>query len=101
MNFEYLLTLLIVCVTQWHFLLSLTGPAAPTTVVTMIVLVVTIIVCLSHVCFGHFKYLSAHNYKVQLHLLTRAQHRRVYRCLSVDSLLTVRPGGGGRYFLAR
>nr|XP_023683842.1 CSC1-like protein 2 isoform X2 [Paramormyrops kingsleyae] len=41
-----------------------TGPAAPTTVVTMIVLVSTIIVCLSHVCFGHFKYLSAHNYKI-------------------------------------
>lgn len=31
---------------------------------TLVVLVVTIVVCLSHVCFGHFKYLSAHNYKV-------------------------------------
>ncbi|XP_048862806.1 CSC1-like protein 2 isoform X2 [Brienomyrus brachyistius] len=43
-----------------------TGPTAPTTVVTMIVLVFTIIVCLSHVCFGHFKYLSAHNYKIAI-----------------------------------
>lgn len=33
---------------------------------TLVVLVVTIVVCLSHVCFGHFKYLSAHNYKVEL-----------------------------------
>lgn len=31
---------------------------------TFIVLIITIIICLSHVCFGHFKYLSAHNYKV-------------------------------------
>lgn len=31
---------------------------------TLVVLIVTIVVCLSHVCFGHFKYLSAHNYKV-------------------------------------
>ena len=33
---------------------------------TLVVLIVTIVVCLSHVCFGHFKYLSAHNYKVAL-----------------------------------
>lgn len=33
---------------------------------TLVVLVVTMVVCLSHVCFGHFKYLSAHNYKVEL-----------------------------------
>lgn len=31
---------------------------------TLVVLIVTIVVCLSHVCFGHFKYLSAHNYKI-------------------------------------
>jgi len=31
---------------------------------TLVVLIITIVVCLSHVCFGHFKYLSAHNYKV-------------------------------------
>ena len=31
---------------------------------TFVVLVITIVVCLCHVCFGHFKYLSAHNYKV-------------------------------------
>ena len=32
---------------------------------TFVVLIITIIICLSHVCFGHFKYLSAHNYKVR------------------------------------
>lgn len=32
---------------------------------TFVVLIITIIVCLSHVVFGHFKYLSAHNYKVR------------------------------------
>uniref|UniRef100_A0A6Q2YYB7 Transmembrane protein 63B n=1 Tax=Esox lucius TaxID=8010 RepID=A0A6Q2YYB7_ESOLU len=41
-----------------------TGFSAPTSMFTFIVLIITIIVCLSHVCFGHFKYLSAHNYKV-------------------------------------
>uniref|UniRef100_A0A8C7JB10 Transmembrane protein 63B n=1 Tax=Oncorhynchus kisutch TaxID=8019 RepID=A0A8C7JB10_ONCKI len=40
-----------------------TGFSAPTSMFTFIVLIITIIVCLSHVCFGHFKYLSAHNYK--------------------------------------
>ena len=38
----------------------------PTSMFTLVVLIVTIVVCLSHICFGHFKYLSAHNYKVQL-----------------------------------
>lgn len=33
---------------------------------TFVVLIITIIVCISHVVFGHFKYLSAHNYKVCL-----------------------------------
>uniref|UniRef100_A0A674DN96 Transmembrane protein 63B n=1 Tax=Salmo trutta TaxID=8032 RepID=A0A674DN96_SALTR len=44
-----------------------TGFSAPTSMFTFIVLIITIIVCLSHVCFGHFKYLSAHNYKVKTH----------------------------------
>ncbi|XP_055492210.1 CSC1-like protein 2 isoform X1 [Leucoraja erinacea] len=40
-----------------------TGFLAATSMFTFVVLVVTIVICLSHVCFGHFKYLSAHNYK--------------------------------------
>uniref|UniRef100_A0A8C3A1E6 Transmembrane protein 63B n=1 Tax=Cyclopterus lumpus TaxID=8103 RepID=A0A8C3A1E6_CYCLU len=39
------------------------GFSAATSMFTFIVLIITIIICLSHVCFGHFKYLSAHNYK--------------------------------------
>uniref|UniRef100_A0A665VQC8 Transmembrane protein 63Ba n=1 Tax=Echeneis naucrates TaxID=173247 RepID=A0A665VQC8_ECHNA len=40
------------------------GFSAATSMFTFVVLIITIIVCLSHVCFGHFKYLSAHNYKI-------------------------------------
>uniref|UniRef100_A0A673H840 Transmembrane protein 63B n=1 Tax=Sinocyclocheilus rhinocerous TaxID=307959 RepID=A0A673H840_9TELE len=40
-----------------------TGFLTPTSMFTFVVLIITIVVCLSHVCFGHFKYLSAHNYK--------------------------------------
>ncbi|KAM9726239.1 CSC1-like protein 2 isoform 1-T1 [Menidia menidia] len=40
------------------------GFSAATSMFTFVVLVITIIICLSHVCFGHFKYLSAHNYKI-------------------------------------
>ncbi|XP_056292267.1 CSC1-like protein 2 isoform X2 [Pseudoliparis swirei] len=40
------------------------GFSAATSMFTFIVLIITIIICLSHVCFGHFKYLSAHNYKI-------------------------------------
>lgn len=45
---------------------ALPGFETPTSMFTLVVLIVTIVVCLSHVCFGHFKYLSAHNYKVTL-----------------------------------
>uniref|UniRef100_A0A8C8JYE4 Transmembrane protein 63B n=1 Tax=Oncorhynchus tshawytscha TaxID=74940 RepID=A0A8C8JYE4_ONCTS len=43
-----------------------TGFVTPTSMFTLVVLIITIVVCLSHVCFGHFKYLSAHNYKVRV-----------------------------------
>lgn len=43
-----------------------TGFVTPTSMFTFVVLIITIVVCLSHVCFGHFKYLSAHNYKVRV-----------------------------------
>ncbi|KAL6468829.1 hypothetical protein MHYP_G00223530 [Metynnis hypsauchen] len=41
-----------------------TGFVTATSLFTFVVLIITIVVCLSHVCFGHFKYLSAHNYKI-------------------------------------
>ncbi|XP_038162899.1 CSC1-like protein 2 isoform X2 [Cyprinodon tularosa] len=40
------------------------GFTSATSMFTFVVLITTIIICLSHVCFGHFKYLSAHNYKI-------------------------------------
>uniref|UniRef100_A0A672PQ17 Transmembrane protein 63B n=1 Tax=Sinocyclocheilus grahami TaxID=75366 RepID=A0A672PQ17_SINGR len=46
-----------------------TGFLTPTSMFTFVVLIITIVVCLSHVCFGHFKYLSAHNYKVRVAVL--------------------------------
>lgn len=42
------------------------GFLAGTSMFTFVVLIITIIICVSHVVFGHFKYLSAHNYKVSL-----------------------------------
>ncbi|KAM9477684.1 CSC1-like protein 2 isoform 1-T2 [Clarias gariepinus] len=41
-----------------------TGFSAATSIFTFVVLIITIIVCVSHIVFGHFKYLSAHNYKI-------------------------------------
>ena len=55
----------------------LSGFETPTSMFTLVVLIVTIVVCLSHVCFGHFKYLSAHNYKVQQLLPTRVRNMNV------------------------
>uniref|UniRef100_A0A672LQK8 Transmembrane protein 63B n=1 Tax=Sinocyclocheilus grahami TaxID=75366 RepID=A0A672LQK8_SINGR len=46
-----------------------TGFLTPTSMFTFVVLIITIVICLSHVCFGHFKYLSAHNYKVRVAVL--------------------------------
>uniref|UniRef100_A0A673NFM0 CSC1-like protein 2 n=1 Tax=Sinocyclocheilus rhinocerous TaxID=307959 RepID=A0A673NFM0_9TELE len=43
-----------------------TGFVAPTSMFTFVVLIITIIICLSHVVFGHFRYLSAHNYKIDM-----------------------------------
>uniref|UniRef100_A0AAR2J4W5 Transmembrane protein 63B n=1 Tax=Pygocentrus nattereri TaxID=42514 RepID=A0AAR2J4W5_PYGNA len=47
------------------WLLFFSTVRAATSLFTFVVLIVTIIICLSHVVFGHFKYLSAHNYKVR------------------------------------
>uniref|UniRef100_A0A672PT77 Transmembrane protein 63B n=1 Tax=Sinocyclocheilus grahami TaxID=75366 RepID=A0A672PT77_SINGR len=63
-----------------------TGFVAPTSMFTFVVLIITIIICLSHVVFGHFRYLSAHNYKPITiisveHLNTMANQR----CLRIRS----------------
>ncbi|XP_045566134.1 CSC1-like protein 2 isoform X1 [Salmo salar] len=56
-----------------------TGFSAPTSMFTFCVLIITIIVCLSHVCFGHFKYLSAHNYKIDVENVDGVENGRAAR----------------------
>lgn len=64
---------------------------------TLVVLIVTIVVCLSHVCFGHFKYLSAHNYKVRLVRRFRSGvAQRLTSCSVSDRHQGDRPGGCGK-----
>uniref|UniRef100_A0A8C9ZL82 Transmembrane protein 63A n=1 Tax=Sander lucioperca TaxID=283035 RepID=A0A8C9ZL82_SANLU len=36
----------------------------PTSLFTLVVLCITVFICVSYTCFGHFKYLSPHNYAV-------------------------------------
>uniref|UniRef100_G3WXM0 Transmembrane protein 63B n=1 Tax=Sarcophilus harrisii TaxID=9305 RepID=G3WXM0_SARHA len=40
------------------------GFMAPTSMFTFVVLIITIVISLCHLCFGYFKYFSAHNYKI-------------------------------------
>ncbi|XP_068921972.1 CSC1-like protein 2 isoform X3 [Petaurus breviceps papuanus] len=40
------------------------GFLAPTSMFTFVVLIITIVISLCHLCFGYFKYFSAHNYKI-------------------------------------
>nr|XP_057913393.1 CSC1-like protein 1 [Doryrhamphus excisus] len=55
----------IICLIWLYFFSVLrTGFWAPTSLFTLVVLVITILICLSYTCFGHFQYLSPHNYEV-------------------------------------
>lgn len=52
-----------------------------TSLFTLVVLCITILICISYTCFGHFKHLSPHNYEVSacscaqmLSLLCRPSH---------------------------
>lgn len=51
----------------WLFFFSVlrTGFMADTSLFTLVVLCMTIFICISYTCFGHFKYLSPHNYNVK------------------------------------
>lgn len=42
----------------------ISGFMAATSLFTLVVLCVTVFICVSYTCFGHFKYLSPHNYMV-------------------------------------
>uniref|UniRef100_A0A8C2B674 Transmembrane protein 63A n=1 Tax=Cyprinus carpio TaxID=7962 RepID=A0A8C2B674_CYPCA len=55
----------IICL-MWLYFFSVirTGFMTATSLFTLVVLCVTIFICISYTCFGHFKYLSPHNYNV-------------------------------------
>lgn len=56
----------IICL-MWLYFFSVlrTGFMADTSLFTLVVLCVTIFICISYTCFGHFKYLSPHNYNIK------------------------------------
>uniref|UniRef100_A0A8C2CQJ7 Transmembrane protein 63A n=1 Tax=Cyprinus carpio TaxID=7962 RepID=A0A8C2CQJ7_CYPCA len=56
----------IICL-MWLYFFSVirTGFMTATSLFTLVVLCVTIFICISYTCFGHFKYLSPHNYNVK------------------------------------
>lgn len=56
----------IICL-LWLYFFSVfkTGFVAETSLFTLVVLCITIFICITYSCFGQFKYLSPHNYKVK------------------------------------
>uniref|UniRef100_A0A665V728 Transmembrane protein 63A n=1 Tax=Echeneis naucrates TaxID=173247 RepID=A0A665V728_ECHNA len=67
----------IICLIWLYFFSVLrTGFWTPTSLFTLVVLCVTVLICISITCFGHFKYLSPHNYAVSI-------------CLCIISLLHI------------
>ncbi|XP_034555109.1 CSC1-like protein 1 [Notolabrus celidotus] len=56
----------IICLIWLYFFSVLrTGFWAPTSLFTLVVLFITVFICVGYTCFGHFKYLSPHNYEVK------------------------------------
>lgn len=39
---------------------------ASTSLFTLVILFITVFICVGYTCFGHFKYLSPHNYEVSM-----------------------------------
>uniref|UniRef100_A0A8C2ZAI6 Transmembrane protein 63A n=1 Tax=Cyclopterus lumpus TaxID=8103 RepID=A0A8C2ZAI6_CYCLU len=54
------------------------GFLTATSLFTLVVLFITVFICVSYTCFGHFKYLSPHNYAVsvwfRVHMLSLLSH---------------------------
>uniref|UniRef100_A0A673H460 CSC1-like protein 2 n=1 Tax=Sinocyclocheilus rhinocerous TaxID=307959 RepID=A0A673H460_9TELE len=63
----------IICL-MWLYFFSVirTGFMTATSLFTLVVLCVTIFICISYTCFGHFKYLSPHNYNVSCFVLCQS-----------------------------
>ncbi|XP_054474175.1 CSC1-like protein 1 [Anoplopoma fimbria] len=56
----------IICLIWLYFFSVLrAGFWTATSLFTLVVLVITVFICISYTCFGHFKYLSPHNYAVK------------------------------------
>ncbi|XP_070781567.1 CSC1-like protein 1 [Enoplosus armatus] len=56
----------IICLIWLYFYSVLrTGFWTSTSLFTLVVLCITVFICVSYTCFGHFKYLSPHNYEVK------------------------------------
>ncbi|XP_056261070.1 CSC1-like protein 1 isoform X2 [Seriola aureovittata] len=56
----------IICLIWLYFFSVLrTGFMTSTSLFTLVVLCITVFICISATCFGHFKYLSPHNYAVK------------------------------------
>ncbi|XP_042359515.1 CSC1-like protein 1 [Plectropomus leopardus] len=56
----------IICLIWLYFFSVLrAGFQTATSLFTLVVLVITVFICISYTCFGHFKYLSPHNYTVK------------------------------------
>uniref|UniRef100_A0AAQ5ZWC5 Transmembrane protein 63A n=1 Tax=Amphiprion ocellaris TaxID=80972 RepID=A0AAQ5ZWC5_AMPOC len=57
----------IICLIWLYFFSVLrAGQEQSTSLFTLVVLCITVFFCLGYTCFGHFKYLSPHNYAVSL-----------------------------------
>ncbi|XP_048841904.1 CSC1-like protein 1 [Brienomyrus brachyistius] len=56
----------IICL-LWLYFFSVirAGFMAYTSLFTFAILIVTIVICIGYTCFGHFKYLSPHSYKIK------------------------------------
>ncbi|KAM3860996.1 CSC1-like protein 1 [Diretmus argenteus] len=48
----------------YFFSVVRSGFMADTSLFTLVIMVITVLICISYTCFGHFKYLSPHNYAV-------------------------------------
>ncbi|XP_059212800.1 CSC1-like protein 1 isoform X2 [Centropristis striata] len=56
----------IICLIWLYFFSVLrAGFMTATSLFTLVVLCITVFICVSYTCFGHFKYLSPHNYTVK------------------------------------
>uniref|UniRef100_A0A8C1KB34 Transmembrane protein 63A n=1 Tax=Cyprinus carpio TaxID=7962 RepID=A0A8C1KB34_CYPCA len=87
----------IICL-MWLYFFSVirTGFMTATSLFTLVVLCVTIFICISYTCFGHFKYLSPHNYNTVQTQRSNNRYRPITTALLPleDMVLAELEGGG-------